>query len=288
MLDSNLFLEQNKILQSNIVEFQQKSAQYCQNFCIGSELEFYVFSSLSPLVSAQSEQLNIFLENVTNCKTEQGNGQLEVVFDYTDNFLALIAEIAKTKKHIYQLATQHNLWVSFAGKPINNDCGSALQFSLSCLPKNQQNGDFIDNFYVMMAVFLLDKTKQNLAMLNLYQQDYFRYCQKDNKYLFSQQKNTSPTHLSFGNNNRTCAVRLAKGETAKRLEYRVASASASPSLVLSFIFSALNFGLENYVISKENQFNSKKFGPIFGNSFDEQYQLVPILENLIAFKINIG
>ena len=69
MLDSNLFLEQNKILQSNIVEFQQKSAQYCQNFYIGSELEFYVFSSLSPLVSAQSEQLNIFLENVVkNCK----------------------------------------------------------------------------------------------------------------------------------------------------------------------------------------------------------------------------
>ena len=64
MLDSNLFLEQNKILQSNIVEFQQKSAQYCQNFCIGSELEFYVFSSLSPLVSAQSERFNVFLENV--------------------------------------------------------------------------------------------------------------------------------------------------------------------------------------------------------------------------------
>ena len=77
MLDSNLFLEQNKILQSNIVEFQQKSAQYCQNFCIGSELEFYVFSSLSPLVSAQSERFNVFLENVANCKTEQGNGKKE-------------------------------------------------------------------------------------------------------------------------------------------------------------------------------------------------------------------
>ena len=269
-------LQQSNILQSNIEQFHIKSAQYCQNFCIGSELEFYVFSSLCPLVSAQPEQLNIFLENVANCKTEQGCGQLEVVFNYTNNFLALIAEIAKTKKHIYQLATQHNLWVSFAGKPLKNDCGSALQFSLSCLPKNQQNENFIAEFYVLMAVFLLDKTKQNLAMLNLYQQDYLRYCNKANKYLFSQQKNTSPVNLSFGYNNRTCAVRITKGEATKRLEYRVASASASPTLVLSFLFSALNFGLENYVITKKNQLNSQKFGPIFGNSFDEQYQLIPL------------
>jgi glutamine synthetase len=273
----NLFLPYNKILQENIAQFQQKSSQYCQNFCIGAELEFYVFSNISPLVSANQEQLHIFLKNISNCKTEQGCGQLEVVFQYTDNFFTLLAEILQTKKHIYDLAIKHNLWVSFAGKPLIADCGSALQFSISCIAKNQQECSFISNFYVMMAVSLLENTKKNLPILTLYQQDYLRYCQKANLYLFSQQKNTSPINLSFGYNNRSCAIRITKGEATKRLEYRVASASASPSLVLCFIFSALNFGLEKYMLTINTKLNSEAFGPVFGNSFDKQYNLIPLL-----------
>ena len=99
--------------------------------------------------------------------------------------------------------------------------------------------------------------------------------------MFLQQKNTSPVNLSFGYNNRTCAVRITKGEITKRLEYRVASASANPSLVLNFIISALNFGLEKYFDANANKTLIKveiaKFGPIFGNAFDKQYELTVII-----------
>ena len=270
-----------QILQANIKTFQQKSEKYCSDFYIGSELEFYVFSSLSPLISASQEQLKIFLENVPNCKTEQGLGQLEIVFIHTNNFLDLINNIEQTKKNIYSLATQNNLWVSFAGKPLKNDCGSALQFSLSWLPKQQNNENFIESFYIPMAVALLEKTKENLAILNLFTSDYLRYCIKANRSLFLQHKNTSPVNLSFGYNNRSCAIRITRaenigGKNIKRLEYRVASASASPSLVLNFIISTLNFGLEKYFISSTTKHNSQAFGPIFGNAFDEQYELAKI------------
>ena len=267
-----------QILQANIKTFQQKSEKYCSDFYIGSELEFYVFSSLSPLISASQEQLQIFLANIPNCKTEQGLGQLEIVFIHTNNFLDLINNIEQTKKNIYSLATQNNLWVSFAGKPLKNDCGSALQFSLSWLPKQQNNENFIESFYIPMAVALLEKTKENLAILNLFTSDYLRYCIKANRSLFLQHKNTSPVNLSFGYNNRSCAIRITRaenigGKNIKRLEYRVASASASPSLVLNFIISTLNFGLEKYFISPATKHNSQGFGPIFGNAFDEQYEL---------------
>ncbi len=271
-----------QILQANIKTFQQKSEKYCSDFYIGSELEFYVFSSLSPLISASQEQLQIFLANIPNCKTEQGLGQLEIVFIHTNNFLDLINNIEQTKKNIYSLATQNNLWVSFAGKPLKNDCGSALQFSLSWLPKQQNNENFIESFYLPMAVALLEKTKENLDILNLFTSDYLRYCIKANRSLFLQHKNTSPVNLSFGYNNRSCAIRITRaenigGKNIKRLEYRVASASASPSLVLNFIISTLNFGLEKYFSANANKTLTKaeitKFGPIFGNAFDKQYDL---------------
>ncbi len=275
-----------QILQANIKTFQQKSAKYCHNFYIGCELEFYVFSSLSPLISANQEQLKIFLENLPNCKVEQGLGQLEIVFTHTNNFLDLINNIEQTKKNIYNLATQNNLWVSFAGKPLKNDCGSALQFSLSWLPKQQNNNNFIESFYIPMAVALLEKTKENLTILNLFHSDYLRYCPNSNRALFLQHKNTSPVNLSFGYNNRSCAIRITRAENitgknidnnTKRLEYRIASASASPKLVLNFIISTLNFGLEKYFVSPAIKPNSQAFGPIFGNAFDKQYELESIL-----------
>jgi len=266
-----------QILQANINTFQQKSAKYCGDFYIGCELEFYVFASLAPLVCASQEQLQVFLANVPNCKTEQGKSQLEVVFTHTDNFFELLNNINHTKKLIYNLANQHNLWASFAGKPLNNDCGSALQFSLSWLAKQPQESGFIENFYLPMAVALLKKTQENLAIMNVFKQDYLRYCPKANQLLFLEHKNTSPVNLSFGYNNRSCAVRITNGEITKRLEYRVASASANPSLVLNFIISALNFGLENYFDANANKTLTKaeiaKFGPIFGNAFDKQYEL---------------
>ncbi len=269
-----------QILQANINTFQQESAKYCSDFYIGSELEFYVFSSLAPLVCANLEQLQVFLANVPNCKTEQGVGQLEVVFTHTNNFFDLLKNISQTKQQIYSLASKHNLWVSFAGKPLLNDCGSALQFSLSWLPTSTQQSNFIESFYLPMAVALLKKTQKNLAIMNVFKQDYLRYCPKANQLLFLEHKNTSPVNLSFGYNNRTCAVRITKGEITKRLEYRVASASANPSLVLNFIISALNFGLEKYFDANANKTLIKaeiaKFGPIFGNAFDKQYELLYI------------
>jgi len=256
----------------------------CNHIAIGCELEFYVFASLVPLIPANTQQLQYF----SSCKAEQGDGQLELIIECENNIVDLANKITIAKSNIYRTATANNLWACFAGKPKLNDCGSALQFSLSLIGDishdlHQSRGEKIMQ---AIAINLLRKTNKNMLVLNLFRDDFIRFSWQENMALFAKQKNTAPVNLSFGNNNRSCAIRFAtinSGNqcTKKRLEYRVASSAANHYLVLAFILLVIADTLYDFAID-DNFFNQdcwQKFGPIFGNSFDKQYNLTALQNN---------
>jgi glutamine synthetase len=81
-----------------------------------------------------------------------------------------------------------------------------------------------------------------------------------------------PTNYSWGINNRTCAIRIPQSTTEDpqdtRIEHRVCSGIADPYQSLSVIIEAIENGIVNKIKPPE---------PIFGNSFDSQYNCIKII-----------
>jgi glutamine synthetase len=105
------------------------------------------------------------------------------------------------------------------------------------------------------------------------EEDYQRFSLEINRELFKKGKFTAPTNLSFGADNRTCAIRIPTTKkdqpNSKRLEYRIASANADTVLCLSSILLALS-----------QKQAPESFKQIFGNAFDEQYKVKNFCQTL--------
>ena len=82
----------------------------------------------------------------------------------------------------------------------------------------------------------------------------------------------APTHVCYGGNNRTVAIRIPDS-IPKRLEHRVSAASADPAIIIYTILASIEKGLSR-------QINTDGYKKIFGNAFDNQYDLEKILPNL--------
>jgi glutamine synthetase len=279
MLES-FYLKQEKILEKAINYFQNSSFQetffrHCESceskarqsmtIKIGLELEFFLFD-LEKKPADEIAINNFILEFKKNCnleiEKERGISQIEVKTDFSDDLISLCTEIENCKKLIAEISKKQNLITNFQTKPIQGDCPSALQFNISLHNNNDENlfltqKKLIKNF----SNSLLAKTNEILAILAPTKECFARFDLEENINLFKVGKFTSPVNLSFGFDNRTCAIRLKNN----RLEYRAASSMANPFLSIAAILLILS---EN---SQEN------FTEIFGNAFDEKYQLKPIL-----------
>jgi len=267
-LENNFLIFQNslQLLQANLhSNFKNYSLK------IGCELEFYL--SNPSLIQSQNLLNDNFLQNF-HIKKEQGDGQFELVFKHSSDILALSKQIIFVKNYLKNWAENQGLEINFAGKPFIDDCASALQFNISIHDCNglnlfNKNNDLMFN----ICNSLLDLSEQMLYLLNENDADFLRYNQKLNLELFKKGKFIAPINLSLGYDNRTCAIRLANSHdnnSTKRLEFRLASASADIYLAFSALILAINNGL-NY---KKNNFNI-----IYGNSFDDQYNVKKIIDN---------
>ncbi len=78
----------------------------------------------------------------------------------------------------------------------------------------------------------------------------------------------APTHISFGGNNRTVAIRMPDSRP-HRLEHRLSSPSIEPYIAIYAILKSILLGLDNPDIIN-------KIPKTFGNAFDDQYNLVAL------------
>lgn len=247
---------------------------------IGFELEFYLLEQDSSQIFDVQISKNFIAELaqripqnslIYQIEKEQGAGQIEVKTAFDADLLKVCCALEQIKLLAKNLATEKKLIASFAAQPFVDDCGSALQFNISLHDKDDHN---IFNFDAQIlektAAALLQKTNEMMIFLAPKQQDYSRFFTQINGDLFKKGKFTAPINLSFGADNRTCAIRIPHTKE-KRLEYRIAASDADPFLSSSAILLAVLFGLKNDVEALKQ---------VHGNAFDEQYRLPHFCKNL--------
>jgi len=269
------YLNKEKILKKSQEFFSNSNSQIIK---IGCELEFFLLdeNSRKPAAPELVDEFILELKNFYETEKERGDAQIEIKTNFTSDLSALCEEIENCKNHIEKLAPQKNLHASFAAQPFVDDCGSALQFNISLHDKNDQNLFSCDeNLLKKCAVLLLDATDSIMIFLAPKAEDYQRFDVELNKKLFQKGKFPAPINLSFGADNRTCAIRIPAPKK-ERLEYRIAAAGADPWLCIAAILLCL---------SDENCAN---FEQIFGNAFDTQYQIKNFCKNLDQAKENFN
>lgn len=254
---------------------------------IGIELEFYL-THLDCSQLFDSEILENFIFELSQkipadsliykIEKEQGAGQIEVKTSFDSNLLKICHEIEWLKSAAKNLARERNLIASFVSQQFPEDCGSALQFNISLHDLEGKNLFESDEMLLQkIAQNLLNATNQMIIFLAPKKEDYARFSYELNRNLFKKGKFTAPVNLSFGADNRTCAIRVPlcsktqKNNFGKRLEYRIASSDADPFLCLSAILSAILF---------EKESGAKSLKQIHGNAFDEKYETQKFCQNL--------
>ncbi|MBM5783031.1 MAG: hypothetical protein FJ368_06415 [Pelagibacterales bacterium] len=281
-----LYLHKKKILEETSRNFFIHTSQIIK---IGIELEFYILNLdkskigdhkivenfISLLTSKLSEKSFIY-----KIEKEQGEGQIEIKTIFTDNLSELCLEIESTKSKVQKLAEQNNLLVSFDGQTFTDDCGNSMQFNISLHDKNGKNLYLLNEEILKNSIkSLLSFTNSIMIFLAPNERDYLRFDKNLNYELFKKGKYSAPINLSFGIDNRTCAIRIPSKTTdqknsfllsEKRLEYRIASANCDPYLSISAILIVLLKGLKN---------KSDDFEKIYGNAFEDKYNLKPFLNN---------
>ncbi len=269
ILLQNFYHHKNSLLQQVSSHFFGETSLICK---IGIELEFYLTNSDQSQIS-QNQIVENFIADLTKqipqnstiyqIEKEQGQGQIEVKTAFNSDLLKVCRDILEIKSLAKDLAQQKNLVASFAAQPFVHDCGSALQFNISLHDKDDNNILFSDEkFLAKVASSLLEMTDAMMIFLAPHSQDYVRFSHEINRNLFKKGKFIAPTNLSFGADNRTCAIRIPA--KSQRLEYRVAAANCEITLAMSAILLAILSGIKNEI-------NPQK--QIHGNAFDEQYKM---------------
>ncbi len=222
--------------------------------CIGVEIEFY----LTPNVNINH------LESILGMrvKQEKGKNQFEVDLPPSINLVSYAKEINMLKHNIAKGAGSLGGNANFHPKPFLNDYGSSIHFHISF---NKP----------------VDLIHQAQSLCHYMLDSFLIFMPNEEDYLRIDKNFMTPTHVSFGGNNRTVAVRIPDS-WPKRLEHRLASPSVEPYIAIYAILKSILMGLDNPGIIN-------KIPKIFGNAFDEQYKLIPLpksyQEALALFKL---
>ncbi len=269
------YLNKEKILKKSQEFFSNSNSQIPK---VGCELEFFLLEKNS-LDYAPPEAVTEFileLKKFYKCEKERGVSQIEIKTDFTADLAALCRELDDCKNHVAKLAEERNLRTSFLAQPFLDDCGSSLQFNITLHDFEDKNLFLSDEILLKnCASSLLLATNSMMIFLAPTQEDYQRFDCGINQKLFENGNFSAPINLSFGVDNRTCAIRIpatTKDRPTKRLEYRLAATGADPWLCISAMLLSLKCHAELN--------SSQIFEQIYGNAFDEQYQLKSFCKTL--------
>lgn len=263
---------------------------------VGIELEFYLVGDKvidQKIIAEFIVQLKLQLDNqriiVQGIEPEQGLGQVEIKTLPYQDILALCQDILLIKAIVINLAQNFssNLSAIFTSQPFIDDCGSALQINLSLVSKNSQDlsnhylfakNSFEESKYLLHAIAgILTNIKNLLLIAAPTHEDYPRFDRQLNNQLYKNKKYTAPVNISWGYDNRTALIRIptTKEPSVRRLEFRLPSADSDVYLMTSFLLLAVLFGIEVRISPPP---------AIYGNAFDEQYDLEKLINNFAVAK----
>lgn len=234
------YLQQYNALEGIIDQLQ---IEYGLIACIGIEIEFYLSKNID------IAQFELFLG--MPLKKEKGNNQFEIDLPPTTNIIDYITKIQTTKSKIANIAKKLQGEVNFFAKPFLDDYGNSMHFHINFYSPNMEIVLNLDQAAHSICHYMLD----TFLIFFPYSNDYLRL---DKNFM-------APTTVSFGNNNRTVAVRIPDFYP-KRLEHRLAVPLTNLYIAIFTILNSILLGLK--FPAKLNKINK-----IYGNAFDEQYNL---------------
>ncbi len=244
-------------------------------FLFATEIEFFVLDD--EILTLKSDKIQKFYQDlqnfaqknniiIENIEKEDGINQFEIQLQPNDLASELSDQIVLIKNEIARLLT-----VDFRAKPFIDRPGNSMHFHISLYDENEQNlfmkldQDYQNNLYYAVGG-LLKNMPSSMPIFAPTQNCYERYKIDKTKHI------QYPTNYSWGINNRTCAIRIPQSITVNpqntRIEHRVCSGIADPHSSLSAIIDGICEGIINKIMPPD---------PIFGNSFDAQYNIKNIL-----------
>lgn len=172
---------------------------------------------------------------------ERGDEQHEVALMPADADKSA-QDCIRLKELLTKAAIPHGMKADFAAKPHADQPGNGLHVHVHLADNSGKNVFYKDDAIISDALKfsiggLLAKMKDDMPIFAPTPQSYAR---------FEQAGDHTPTTVSWGANNRTCAIRLPDARPElKHIEHRVAGADADPAKVIEAILEAMHFGLKN-------------------------------------------
>ena len=223
---------------------------------IGFELEFYTQDA--DFVRKALNQAEIDCE----FEAESGKNQYEIQLPPSLQVMGALKKLTNARDVLIKSGAQ------LAAKPFTDQPGSALHMHLNFLDHEHNNlfAKISDHEEPQLLTHivggLLATVEEAMCYLAPHEEDYARY----------QAGIETPSTISWGNNNRTVAIRIPARESGpRRIEHRVASASADPYAVCAAIFAGCIHGLRNKILPDAK---------IYGNAYLDQYPLKPLPASL--------
>ena len=238
---------------------------------IGIELEFYITNNNQNLDIVK--ELKKVITDVENIEEERGNSQFEIKTKPYTNIIQLVNDYEKIKETLNSFCAKNNLIINYEALPFKEDCGSALQLNISLLDKNNQNlfarkninGNLVESDLLLSCIAgLLNNLNNNLLLYINNEKSLNRFDLEQNIKIKNLNKYPAPTFVSWGINNRSCAIRvptpsnikdfkeyILKDNRHRRIEFRIPSADADLKLVLIAVLTSILNGLENNLIPIE-------------------------------------
>lgn len=201
---------------------------------VGYELEFYSDKTLADTLRKCVEEFGFFL------KREDGDAQFEINTEASSDFASLIARLTQCKLALMHLSPM----TTFHPKPFATQPGSGLHINLSF----QRIAHWSEPSAQHVVGGLLSTLRANLH--------HFAY-DALRPGMFS------PSHVSWGINNRTTAVRIVQKDQSVRFEHRVSRANACIARATQAVLEGAYLGLTKKIEPPK---------PIWGNAWDPQYE----------------
>lgn len=221
-------------------------ATYGFSAVLGAEIECYV-----RLPERSVEHINLFfgpvIETVRHegiallrIEEERGPMQFELVLGTFEGYDGCVHALKRTRELIEERAGQLGIEASFAAKPYQDAQGSGLQFHLHLVHEGEnafhKTDDYISDALHYALGGLCEITPHVMPVLCPSGQGYSRFHDKDHV----------PSTVSWGSNNRSCALRIpyTPAWEDKRIEWRVPSADADPAMVAALMLHAVASGID--------------------------------------------
>lgn len=193
-------------------------------------------------------------------KTEAGAGQLEVTFRHGEPMAAADAHLVY-KLLAHTAADSEGMALTFMAKPFSERDGNSCHLHLSLTNGNGANvlldahGQLTETGRRAVAGCLA--TLDELAVLMLPTVNSYKRLHPDGPPLFA------PTRLSWGYDNRTCALRVLGAGAGGRIECRIPGADAQPHLAAAALIAAVAHGIEHKLPLAD--------GPMTASAYDDAH-----------------